>query len=253
MSIISHKHKFIFIKTRKTAGTSVSASIAGLCGDNDVLALSQDVVDLTKIERRNIELSPYKMGGYLLARHIYGVMQRVPSVITGRRKASDIGLIPTFRQHMTASEIKSLIGDEIWNSYYKFTIERNPYDRLVSFYKWRSHRFGLDCSFEDFALSALKYNRKYKFAAHGFSNVPFYSLDGSSLCVDRVVKFENLENELRIALSEAGLDDATSMSLPNLKSGIRAGDEYKEFYSEDLLKLAKERFVLEEKVFGYKF
>ena len=35
--IISHKHKFIFIKTRKTAGTSIEIALSKYCGDKDVI------------------------------------------------------------------------------------------------------------------------------------------------------------------------------------------------------------------------
>lgn len=35
--IISHKHKFIFIKTKKTAGTSIEVFLSQFCDENDVL------------------------------------------------------------------------------------------------------------------------------------------------------------------------------------------------------------------------
>ena len=35
--IISHEHKFIFLKTRKTAGTSIELALSQLCGPNDII------------------------------------------------------------------------------------------------------------------------------------------------------------------------------------------------------------------------
>src|SRR5262245_14307166 len=36
--IISHEHQFIFLKTRKTAGTSVELALRQLCGPDDIIA-----------------------------------------------------------------------------------------------------------------------------------------------------------------------------------------------------------------------
>ncbi|WP_293150922.1 hypothetical protein [Okeania sp. SIO2C9] len=35
--IISYRYKFIFLKTKKTAGTSVEISLSRFCGDDDVI------------------------------------------------------------------------------------------------------------------------------------------------------------------------------------------------------------------------
>jgi hypothetical protein len=35
--IVSHKHKFIFLKTKKTAGTSIELALSPFCGDSDIL------------------------------------------------------------------------------------------------------------------------------------------------------------------------------------------------------------------------
>ena len=35
--IISHEHKFIFLKTKKTAGTAIEAALSELCGASDVI------------------------------------------------------------------------------------------------------------------------------------------------------------------------------------------------------------------------
>ena len=43
--ILSHKHKFIFIKTKKTAGTAIEAAISQLCGPDDVITPYRAVLD----------------------------------------------------------------------------------------------------------------------------------------------------------------------------------------------------------------
>jgi hypothetical protein len=38
--IISHERKFIFLKTKKTAGTAIEAALSELCGPLDVITAS---------------------------------------------------------------------------------------------------------------------------------------------------------------------------------------------------------------------
>ena len=56
--IISHKYKFIFIKTRKTAGTTIEYNISKYLGKNDIIPpsnqsiyLSQNYIYDTKISK----------------------------------------------------------------------------------------------------------------------------------------------------------------------------------------------------------
>ena len=41
-----------------------------------------------------------------------------------------------FYPHIPAGEIRRLIGEQIRGDYFKFTIERNPWDGQVSLYHW---------------------------------------------------------------------------------------------------------------------
>lgn len=154
---------------------------------------------------------------------------------------------------MNAFQLKKAVGTKVWNNYYKFTIERNPYDRLVSFWKWRSFWYGLDCSFEEFALSALGYNSTYKREASGFSNVPFYSFDNTHLCVDKVIYFEHLKKGLQDVFNDIGIDHAYMDEVPQLKAGIRNGSDFRNYYSRELQQIAEENFVIENRFFGYTF
>ena len=51
--IISHEYKFIFIKTVKTAGTSIYHYLAPLCGPDDILSPIEHRLPLS--ERQQIE------------------------------------------------------------------------------------------------------------------------------------------------------------------------------------------------------
>ena len=40
--IISHKHKFIFVRPRKTAGTTMQNVLSKICGEDDIITSGYD-------------------------------------------------------------------------------------------------------------------------------------------------------------------------------------------------------------------
>lgn len=113
--LVSHTHKFIFLKCRKTAGTSVEAYFDQLClpPDEETGLISRDG-RVTK----------------------YGI---VSSRSHSRPPIADPGFesVPVWN-HMPAHELKDIVGNDTWNSYYKFCGIRNPYERMVSLFWYAS-------------------------------------------------------------------------------------------------------------------
>jgi hypothetical protein len=130
--IISHEHRFIFLKTKKTAGTSIELALSQLCGPDDIIA---------PITESDEALRAAGSGPRNWRRH--GWWQS-PRPLFKRRwlkvGPQDYG----FYNHMPAAEARALLNDDnIWRSYFKFAFDRNPWDRQISwyFYKTKSKRF----------------------------------------------------------------------------------------------------------------
>jgi len=100
--IVSHRHRFIFIKSKKTAGTSIEIFLAGLCGPKDIV---------TPIGRADKD-----------RRH------------TARNHAG-------YFNHILPGAIQQRLGRTRFDAYFKFTAVRNPWDKIVSLW-WFPTRDG---------------------------------------------------------------------------------------------------------------
>ncbi|MBM7587690.1 hypothetical protein JOC86_004264 [Bacillus pakistanensis] len=83
--IVSHRHKFIFLKAKKTAGTSIEISLSRYCGDKDIIT---PISPKDELIRKSINKFPQN---HQCQTHQY-------------------------YNHMSAAEVKGLIGEQIWNS-----------------------------------------------------------------------------------------------------------------------------------------
>lgn len=145
--IISHKHKFIFLKTRKTAGTSIEISLSRYCGKDDVI--TPITPEDEKIRQKlNIYPQNYSFGNR--KNTLFKILKKL-----NLKKPSYLYPISGyhFLSHSPGTYVKNIVGDEIWNSYFKFCFDRNPWDKTISKYFWDQrdknfHGIGFDEYFQ---------------------------------------------------------------------------------------------------------
>ena len=229
--IISHEHRFIFLKTKKTAGTSIELALSQLCGPDDVIppiTASDEALRAPGSGPRN-----WRMHGWWQSKR--------PLF-----KRSWLKLGPQdygFYNHMPAAEARTLLNDDaIWNSYFKFAFDRNPWDRQVSAYHFRYRRKATPPPFARF----LEDGKRAR-----LNNFEIYSLDGEP-CVDFLGRFESLAADFRHVLSELGL--AFDHALPRAKGSIRKnGKHYRDYYDDHTREVVGEWYAREIKLLGYRF
>lgn len=207
--IISHQRKFIFIKTRKTAGTSLEIGLSKYCGPNDIITpiTAEDESIRSQLGFRGPQNTaiPQAKG------HVPGL---VKTLIRGPRR---------FYNHMPASEIIQALGNEIWSDYFTFTIEREPYDKAISGYYWRTQQ--PRPTIEDH-LS--------KVPAGLLSNWQQYTIN-DTVVVDFVIRFDHLHHDLAIISERLGLGD---IEMPRAKGQYRKDRSH---YSQVLTPCARKR------------
>ena len=232
--IISHEHKFIFLKTRKTAGSSIELALRRLCGPDDIIA------PIGAAEEALQEAEHYD-GRPPQNWRVHGWWQSPRPLFQRywfRVNPGDYG----FYNHMPAKEARALLNDdEVWRSYFKFAFERNPWDRQVSAYHFRYRRAKRPPSF-----SSYMRRRRAR-----INNYEIYSIDGDP-CVDFVGRFENLAADLRKALKDVGLD--FNQDLPRAKGNFRQSQKhYRDYYDDETRETVSEWYAPEISLLRYEF
>jgi hypothetical protein len=204
--IISHKHRFIFTKNQKVAGSAIEMALSVHCGPDDIVT---PLSPHNEALRQKEEEQRRQLGGVAPQNYRRSFTQY--SAYDWRRFALD-GERQDFRNHLSATRIRQMVGEQVWDSYYKFCIERDPFDKAISAYDWvaqRRREQGLpEISLHDFIFSDRLEN---------FCDWHRYA-EGGDIIVDRVLRYENLASELAEVCEHLGLP---TLSLPTAKAGHR--------------------------------
>ena len=229
--IISHKYKFVFLKTNKTAGTSIEIALSKYCGADDIITpiTAED-------EKTRMGLGYLGPQNYASPIWDYGVRDVVKTLRKGKRKAR-------FYNPISAKKVRAYLGDQVWDSYYKFCFERNPWDRIVSLYYWRC-KSDPQLTISEFVGSTVPLVLKRR----GFE---LYTIDGQ-IAVDKICRFENLSEELEVVLKQFGISE--KLELPRAKSRFRRDKRsYRDILGEEEKVKIAELFCDEISLFGYEF
>jgi hypothetical protein len=124
--ILSFEHRFVFVKGRKVAGTSVEIALSQLCGPGDIVTPIMVPDERLRYAARNYSDDPDAERRWL----------------EGLRPGAQPAPPPTprFYNHMPLAEVAArvdLTGFEI------LAVERSPYAKVLSFVNWRrsAHRY----------------------------------------------------------------------------------------------------------------
>lgn len=232
--IVSHKHRFIYLKSRRTGSTSVEIALADLCGPDDIVTpLNGDRTPADPERRINWQ-------NHEIPRERWPLLARVQVGLGATKRAAGVELF----NHIRARRLRALIGPEVFDAYRKVSIERNPWDREVSSYFFTYKRRGRRPSFEDF-VATLGRGRK------PIDNFDIYSLDGRVIA-DPILRFETLAEDFARLMAMLGIPDPPA--LPHANASARRGEKaYRELYTATSRDRVAEVYRREIDHFGYRF
>jgi hypothetical protein len=228
--IISHKYRFIFIKTAKTAGTSIEVFLSKQCGSSDIVTPIFPPVEGHQSRNYQGFINP-----------IPEILERPGKLFSALRQA--ITSRDKFYNHMPASEIRNRVPAQIWDSYFKFCVERNPWDKVLSHYHMHAARAGG-------SLSLDEYLARGRFPINHFR---YTSDSGAKIVVDRVLHFESLSAELSEVFLQLNVPFDGTL-------GVKAKSEYRTdrrpyqlVFNDEQRRIVENAFAKEIELHGYRF
>lgn len=162
---ISHDKKLIFAHVPKCMGSSIEKAL--------------------NIQELDLFYSQYKCKDSL------------PGILNEFSGIEKIKVAATTPQHLTLSQLRKVLP--FYNDYTKFSVVRNPYDRLVSDYhytqniKYNIFRYFKNITFNEFVkrvFNLSEIDRHITFDSHFSTQASFLYSDGELLC-DKLFKYEN--------------------------------------------------------------
>lgn len=235
--LISHTHHFVFVKPRKTAGTSVELALSQHLGFGDLA-------------------TPIEPDEELIRRNVPGVMV---GLVRGR-----VGVLPArLRDHSPLKLAMAMLPQIV--DYRIVTMCRNPWDRAVSQFFWSMRRGPIRAAPSAEQHAAFRafthrwgprtwldnlYGRKRERA---LDQTPLYTIAGC-IKANYVIRFEALEADVVGLEVFLGLDGTPSVAGITAKSGLRAGGgAWIPFYDAATRDLVAHECAEEIALFGYDF
>ncbi len=226
--IVSHRYKFIFIKTHKTAGSSMETALGPLCGPDDIVTPMESNAG-TSIPRNFHE--PHLLGRtYASSRLLRKCIDR-HSPLLGN----------WFYEHIPAVRVRELVGEDIWNSYHKFCYERNPWAKVVSYYHWKT--LGQGRQLPTFKTYVTEKTHRLPLDARLY-------FDGGQCLMDEVLDFDTFHLSFPALCKRLGIPYDGVM--PREKTHIsRQPVDYRGYYDDETRAVVADSFSREIRLMGY--
>ncbi len=206
--IVSHKHRFIFIAIPKTGTHAIRFALRKHMGEEDV--------------------------------------EQVKLFVDKKSPYPHISTIP--HGHIKAKAIRTAVGEEVWNSYFKFACVRNPWDKFISYAFFMQRKSGL---LSEEPLAMLKkiakdprQKKKILFSAQH----DFVTDNSGKLIIDELCRYEDLQGSYDKICQRIGIPTET-LEVINKSEHL----PYRDYYDEELRDLVRTLYAKDVELFNYQF
>lgn len=194
----------IFVKTVKTAGTSVEIGLSALARGEDILTPMDDEAEKLRRDSASIHGGASGPQNDLYDWREIMALGPGPIVFALMQRRRHV----KFHRHMSAKEARSALTEEAWSHSLSFAVERNPFDRMTSLYFWETRLQEQPADFAEW----------FRKSGHRVASQRNMYMDGDDRVVRDVVRYDHLDQEFLRILREVG---APVVELGYAKTGIR--------------------------------
>lgn len=179
----------------------------------------------------------------------------------------DVFFTGRHQRHCCMLDYEDQLGAAKLSTYFKFTVVRNPWDRIVSHFSFVKKliqnenqpskemlisEYGIDFTFDDFVKNKLnvltvggtKYVNKLKTA----NQIDWIKNSKNELDIDYICKFENLQYDFNEVCDKIGIPQ---QQLPHKNKTHHK--HYTEYYDDETREIVANRYAEDIEYFGYKF
>lgn len=238
MVVVSFEHNFIFIKTKKTAGTSMEIALSPYAGKDGVITPLARADEETRLGLfpdalpRNYSDAPDEEQEY---RDAIGD----PDADT-RLARRAVKPHYKFYNHIPARLLRERLPEDFWQRAFKFTIERHPYEKVVSqayFKLGKKGRRNFDRVLDDVVEEGA------------YSNYRLYTI-GGAVVTDFIVRYEDMDADIRRVEEHCGI--AIAVHMPSAKGSFRTDRRpAREILNDRQKGIVREACAEEFELFGY--
>jgi len=167
---------------------------------------------------------------------------------TGGTSVKDFFQKPTKgrNSHTTASNIIKEIGLEKYNTYIPFTVVRNPYDRMVSAWSYKTSR--KKCPKMSFSEYVQVSNSKYWVQPQ----IKYLSYKETIMCSkENILKLESIKKDISEFIFRHNIE-LDIKQYPHKNKSRRRNKPYMEYYTSKTLELVNSAYPLDFNLGGYK-
>ena len=150
--------------------------------------------------------------------------------------------------HLSVNQVRPVLGEQVFNSYFKFAFVRNPFDRFISYCAFMSRDNG---RFEADPQAFMRFIIRDRARLQHLLFRPQFEMlcDAEGrLAMDRIGRVENMQTDYESICARIGVQ-----AQPLAQVNASRHRHFAEYYDDELREMVATVYARDLELFGYRF